>query len=324
LGREYSRFIIWVIASTALSALTAYNFISLLSQSLDATFGDVFPAIPFAALLTLLFALRWGELREILSRESGLTSEPAARLAGIATIAGLLLLRGFDSQSVVLSGVAIILTFYATSLALNPGARKFILPYAITYAAGISAPTILQWAFGDPLVALSSYLSAWVVSLTGVPVTWQGPQFSLVSKAGGLVTATVTPGCSSIISITTFLGLLALMHFDLRKDVGSTLKLAIAGVIALTLLNAVRISILVWVGYSSGAAALWGVHNWVGYGLFLGFYLVALVIYARMKGSADGGNAVVGQFRGEVKGLTRSDTGTLGLERPWSDCPPFS
>ena len=31
-----------------------------------------------------------------------------------------------------------------------------------------------------------------------------------------------------------------------------------------------------------GSAAFWGVHNWVGYALFLGFYLAALPIYSRM------------------------------------------
>jgi len=252
----------------------------------------VFPAIPFAALLTLLFALRWGELRDILAKEQGLRTEPAIKLTGVCILVLICLFRDFDGQSVVLSGVAIVLTFYSVSLALNPGARRFVLPYALTYAAGVSAPTILQWAFGDPLVTISSNLSAWVVSLTGIPITWQGAQFSLVSKAGGLITATVTPGCSSIISVTTFLGLLALMHFDMKKDLTSTVKLAIAGVIALTLLNSVRIAILIWVGYSSGAGAFWGIHNWVGYGIFLGFYVVALVAYTRMKGGSPSAGAI--------------------------------
>lgn len=285
MGRAYPRFLAWIAASVVLSFLTAPNFLPLLGQALDDAFGNVFPAIPFAALLTLLFVLRWSELSEILSRERGLASEPAVRLAGVESVVGLLLLRGFTSQSVVLSGVAIILTVYGTSLALIPGAKRLILPYALTYTAGVAAPSVLQWAFGEPLVTISSGLSAWVVSLTGVPITWQGTQFSLVSKTGDLVSATVTPGCSSIISVTIFLGLLALMHFDMKKAVSSTVKLAVAGVAALTLLNSVRIAILIWVGYSSGAAAFWGIHNWVGYALFLGFYVVALLVYTGMKGA---------------------------------------
>ena len=294
---EYLRFLLWIGISVVLSVITAYNFLPLLGQSLNATFGDIFPAIPFAALLTLLFALRWGELKALLTKERGLTTEPWIRISGLGVVALLVFFRGFDNQSVVLSGVAIVLTFYSTSLALNPGTRGFILPYAATYAAGISAPTVLQWAFGDPLVTVSTNLSAWVVSLTGIPITWQGAQFSVVSKTGGLVTATVTPGCSSIISVTTFLGLLALMHFDMKKDINSTIRLAAAGIVALTLLNSVRIAILIWVGYSSGAGAFWGIHNWVGYGIFLGFYVVALVAYTRMKsGGPAAGSVTTGAF----------------------------
>jgi exosortase/archaeosortase family protein len=94
---------------------------------------------------------------------------------------------------------------------------------------------------------------------------------------------TVTPGCSSIISITTFLGLLGLVHLDLKKDLSSTIKLAIIGVVVLTLLNAVRILILIWVGYSNGAAEFWSLHNWVGYALFFGFYLVAIPLTGKMS-----------------------------------------
>jgi exosortase/archaeosortase family protein len=113
-------------------------------------------------------------------------------------------------------------------------------------------------------------------------LVWHGTQFQLISKTGDLVAATVTPGCSSIVSVTTFIGLLALMHMDLKKDLSSTIKLAVAGVVVLTILNAARIAILVWVGYVNGSAALWDVHNYVGYVLFLGFYLVTLAVYPRM------------------------------------------
>jgi len=113
-------------------------------------------------------------------------------------------------------------------------------------------------------------------------MTWHGTEFQFVSRTGDLVAATVTPGCSSIVSVTTFIGLLALMHIDLKKDLSSTVKLAIAGVVALTILNAARITILAWIGYIDGSSALWDVHNWVGYALFLGFYLVTLAVYPRM------------------------------------------
>ena len=121
-----------------------------------------------------------------------------------------------------------------------------------------------------------------MVSLSGIPVTWHGTQFEFVSKVGETVTATITPGCSSVLSVTTFVGLLGLMHIDMKKELRSTVKIALVGVAALVVLNSVRIGILIWAGYADGEAALWGLHNWIGYALFLGFYLATLAIYTNM------------------------------------------
>ena len=263
---------------------TAPNFVGLLGQSLSDTFGSIFPAIPFAALLTLIFALRWGDLRDLLTEEEGVKSMLGTRALGGAVVFALLALAPLTDQSVVSAGLAIILTFYATSLVVNPSTKTFLLPYAAVYAAGVGAPFALQWVFGEPLAILSADLSAGLVRLVGFPVAWQGTQFQLLSKTGDVINGVVTPGCSSIISVTTFLGLLALMHIDLRKDIRSTATLAVAGVGILTLLNSVRILLLMWVGYVEGSSAFWGVHNWIGYALFLGFYLAALPVYSKMGG----------------------------------------
>ena len=276
------RFATWIAAATALSLGTAPNFVWLLNQSLGDTFGSVFPAIPFAALLALILALRWREMEEVLASEGGIRSQPRIRLLGVAMIIVLLLLEPLTGQTVVASGVALVLTFYAVSLAVNPLTKRLVLPYAAVCAAGVGAPSVLQWAFGEPLATLSSALSARMVGLLGFPVAWQGTQFELISRSGDIVNGVVTPGCSSIISVTTFLGLLALMHMDMKKDLRSTTAIAVVGIAVLTVLNSVRIMLLMWVGYVDGADAFWGVHNWVGYALFLGFYLVVLPIYSQM------------------------------------------
>jgi exosortase/archaeosortase family protein len=276
------RFLGWLALSVGLSFVTAPNFLSLLNQSLGDTFGSIFPAIPFAALLALIFALRWKELEAILSAEGSLRSHLTSRLTGAAVLGALVVLEPLSSQNVASAGVALVLTFYAVSLIVNPLTERFLLPYAAVLAAGVGAPTVLQFAFGEPLAGVSAVFSAKLVGLLGFPVSWQGTQFQFVSKTGEVLSGVVTPGCSSIISITTFLGLLALMHLDLKKDARSTLMLAILGVGVLTVLNSVRIMVLLWVGYVDGSAAFWGVHNWVGYALFLGFYVAALPIYSRM------------------------------------------
>ena len=261
---------------------TAPNFVPLFNQMLGEQFGDVFPIFPFAALVVLITALRWRELAGVLEAEKSLRTEPKTRLLGISLVAALLALEPLTGQTVTTAGIAMVLTFYGTSLALNPLTKRFLLPYAAVFAAGVGSPAVLQWAFGEPLAAASSVVSSKLVALLGVPVAWAGTQFQLVTKSGDVVMGVVAPGCSSIISVTTFLGLLALMHLDMRKDIRSTASLAVAGIGVLTVLNSVRIAVLMWVGYEQGAAAFWGVHNWVGYILFLAFYLAALPVYSRM------------------------------------------
>lgn len=280
--RAEVRFLAWLGGAAALSLMTAPSFLELLGRSLGDTFGSVFPAIPFAALLTLIFALRWRDLRATLEKEGGPLTQMPTRALGGAVLVALLSLASVTGESVVTSGIAVIMTFYAFSLVVNPLTRLFLLPYAGVYAAGVGAPFALQWAFGSPLAVFSSDLSARLVGLIGFPVAWEGTQFQLLSKTGDVINGVVTPGCSSVISVTTFLGLLALMHVDLRKDLRSTLTLAAAGVLTLIALNEVRILTLMWVGYDEGASAFWGAHNWIGYALFLGFYLSVLPVYTRM------------------------------------------
>jgi exosortase/archaeosortase family protein len=292
--RPEVRFLAWFGVASAISFLTASNFIALLDQSLGDTFGSVFPAIPFAGLLALILALRWNDLKEVLTVEGGIRSQSATRLLGLVIVGALLALRPLTAQTVEASGIALVLTFYGTSLVMNPLTKRFMLPYAGVCAVGVGAPAALQWVFGEPLAILSSDLSATMVGLAGFPVSWQGTQFEFISRTGEVVTGAVTPGCSSIISVTTFLGLLALMHLDLKKDLRSTVTLAIAGIALLTVLNSVRILVLLWVGYEGGAATFWGVHNWVGYAIFLGFYLAALPIYSRM------GRSPVGFYPGKT------------------------
>jgi len=276
------RFGVWIGTAVALSSLTAPNFPSLVDQSVGDAFDGLFVAIPIVALLTLIFALRWKELAHIMAEEGGYLSRLQVRLVGAATILALFVLEPTTGETLAASGIALILTFYASALVVNPSTARFMLPYAAVYGAAVGAPAVLLWAFGEPLAVLSSGLSAGLVRVAGFPVAWQGTGFQFVSKAGEVVNGVVTPGCSSVSSVTMFLGLLALMHLDMKKDSHTTVKLAVVGVLALVLLNSVRILILLWVGYEYGSAALWGVHDWVGYALFLGFFLAVLPLYARM------------------------------------------
>lgn len=277
------RFLTWAVISTSLCLFTAPDFPSLLNGSVGDAFGELVVAVPVVALLTLIFGLRWREFALSLEHEAG-SRILLLRLAGVSVIGALLVLEPLTGQSLAGAGVAVVLTFYGLALVVIPTASRFMLPYAAVYAAAVGAPALLLWAFGEPLAVLASGLSSRLASIAGFPVLWQGTQFQIISRSGATVTGTVTASCSSVTSVTMFLGLLALMHLDMKKDWRATVKVAAGGVIALTLLDSVRIMILLWVGYQYGAAALWGLHDWIGYAMFLGFFLTALPIYARMGG----------------------------------------
>ncbi len=286
--RGVTRFFAWISLAVAV-CFTVYlpvvlSFFRLLTSNLDQTFGTAFPAIPIVALLGVLFLLRWGDLHAVLVQEGSLRTEPYVRALGIVLLALPLPFASYSEGSLPASAVSLIVIFYGTSLVLNPRTKLILLPYTVLYVAGVSAPFILEFYLGQPFAGLASYVSAEMVRLSGIPVTWQGDQFEFVSRAGGTVTGVVTPGCSSILSVTTFLGLLGLMHFDMRKPIPFTVKLAAAGVFTLVMLNSVRILLLIWTGYTTGAAALWSLHNWVGYALFVGFYVTFLVVYTRAGG----------------------------------------
>ena len=281
-----TRFAAWIGAAVALSALTAPSFPSLVNESAGDTFDSLFVAIPIVALLTLIFAMRWKEFAGAMATGGRFATSLPLRAGGAAAVASLVVLEPLTSQNLAASGVAVVITFYAVALLVNPSTARFMLPYAAVYGAAVGAPAVLLWAFGEPMAVLSSGISSKLVGLVGFSVVWQGTQFQVLSKTGEVVSGVVTPSCSSVSSVTMFLGLLALIHLDLKKDVRTSTKLAVAGVLALILLDSVRIFILLWVGYQYGSSALWGVHDWIGYALFLGFFLAVLPIYFRMGGAA--------------------------------------
>jgi exosortase/archaeosortase family protein len=105
--------------------------------------------------------------------------------------------------------------------------------------------------------------------------------FELVSAAGDPISAVVTPACSAVYSISIYLALLGLMYLDMGTSLATTAKFAIAGVVVIPLLNSARIALTIWFGFVDGSAAFWGIHDWLGYAIFLAFYIAVLMTYTR-------------------------------------------
>jgi exosortase/archaeosortase family protein len=291
--RGHARLVAW-LAATFLLILTLYsNQLFILTSGLDellsSTLGTVFPAYPFLALLLLLTALRWKDFHRVLRAERGLTSKPAIRLAGVAliilpaTVWALLFGQGAPSVYLAMEICAssLVLVAYGTLLSLNPTMWKIMLPYASLYALGLVSPLFMLDALGVPMAALSSYLAAGITSALGVHVAWQGVSFGFVSATGETISAVVTPACSAVYSISIYLALLGLMYLDMGSSLTTTAKFAIVGVVVIPLLDSARIALMIWFGFVDGSAAFWGIHDWLGYTMFLAFYIGVLATYSR-------------------------------------------
>jgi exosortase/archaeosortase family protein len=293
IDRAYLRLGAW-IATTLLLMLSVYSIqvttlASGLNDLLTSTLGTVFPAYPFLALLVVLTALRWKDFHRVLLTERGLTSNPGIRLAGVLLIILPAIFWGLsfswvESSAYLAMEVAassMVLVAYGALLAINPKMWTIMLPYASLYALGLLAPLFMLDTLGAPLAALSSYLAAGITNALGIHVAWQGVSFMLVSAAGDPISAVVTPACSAVYSISIYLSLLGLMYLDMGTSLATAAKFAIAGVVVIPLLNSARIALTIWFGFVDGSAAFWGIHDWLGYGIFLAFYLVVLVAYPR-------------------------------------------
>jgi exosortase/archaeosortase family protein len=295
IDRGHSRFAAW-LGVTFLLVFTLYSrqltvLTSGLNTLLSSTLGTVFPAYPFLALLLLLTGLRWNEFHRVLLAEKGLTSRPRVRLAGMALVllpaALWALLYGAGSPSTYvameISAASFVLVAYGVLLVINPTMWRVMLPYASLYAVGLVSPLLVLDALGGPLASLSSYMAAGMTRLIGLQVAWQGVSFGFVSAAGAPISSVVTPVCSAAYSISIYLALLGLMYLDMGVGAATTLKFAVAGVAIIPLLNSLRIAVMIWFGYMDGAGTFWAIHDWLGYGIFLAFYLVVLVAYARAR-----------------------------------------
>jgi exosortase/archaeosortase family protein len=256
---------------------------------LTSTLGSVFPAYPFLALLVILTALRWKDFHGVLLTERGPTSSPRVRLVGALLIilpatVWSLFTRPIEASTYLAMEVAassVVVVAYGALLVTSPTMWRMMLPYTTLYVLGLLSPLFVLNVLGAPLAALCSYLAAGLTNVLGIPVTWQGVSFQLVSAGGDPISAVVTPPCSAVYSISIFLALLGLMHLDVGTSLARAVKFAIVGIVVIPVVNSARIALMIWLGYVDGPVAFWGIHDWLGYCIFLAFYVAVLVTYPR-------------------------------------------
>ena len=278
------RFVLWLLSAVVLSVLVYFGeLVSVVSKAEGMFSGEFGSTFALGGLLILVFflLLRKDEFLYVLSEERGFTSKMSMRLGGLVLALAPILIRGFVPSSVAISAVFVVLVWVGLFLAITPSTFELLYPYTLLFIVFTVAPALVQVIVGEPLADVAAYLTGGVLSIAQVPGVWAGREFTIFSTSGVSVPVLITPGCSSISSISVFLLLTGLMHLDLRKRLSSTLIMAVVGFVGLTLLNALRIVALIWTGYSSGAEAMWSLHSWLGYAVFTVFYTAILLIYAR-------------------------------------------
>ena len=281
----YKKLILWIVVALGISLiLYSHQMDVLLSrgiQILSGRFGSLYP-IAEIFLVIIFLALRWRDICITLADEHGLTSKPLVRLLGILLALAPVAFTQIATDSIVFSVVTIVIVGYGTFLAINPKSFRIFLPYTLLYVAAILSPELITLIAGQPLVAIATFLTQLILTMTGPQVLWKAGELEFISQLGNKIRLTISPDCASISAIILFLLFCGLMHLDLKKKPSSTLKLASAGTLVLTFLNAVRISILIYTGYVAGEDALWSLHSWLGYAIFGTFYAIAMIAYLRM------------------------------------------
>ena len=278
----------WLVAkSVFLTVLYLPVVTSLFSKGVEVLWGDFGTSYPLGGFMLVVFflLLRWDQFHSVLSGARNQSSHLLVRLVGLSLSLMPLGLTHFESMTRVqflpLSVTIMVVVSYGLAVVVKPAIWRLLLPYAVLAIAAILSPVYLQTLVGDSFANLTSLLTEPITEVIGIPAFWSGNIVRVWTSAGEAMTIDITSGCSSISSLTVYLLLCGLMHLDLKKKPIVTLRLAIAGVLALIVLNAVRITALIWAGYSYGIETMLSLHSWLGVAIFLGFYSCASFVYIR-------------------------------------------
>lgn len=279
------RILLWICISTAVSALLYWRHAVTLLQEISEIVPGETQVYPIAGIVFvgafILFKHR--EMMESLKKEAEMGLALKVRLAGLMlALAPTVLLQDMPVEMDI-SAAILATVWLGVFAAVNPKTSRMLMPYAALYLASTLSPKIIYPLAGEPLADFAVFIVGPAAKAIGIPVLQSGRSLTFTALNGEAISFTISPDCSSISSITVFLLLCGLMHLDLKKRASVTLLFAVMGTAVLTLLNALRIVILLWVGYVGGDWTLWNVHGWLGYAIMIGFYALAAKIYLSIE-----------------------------------------
>jgi len=219
----------------------------------------------------------------------------------------------FVSGSYVFAAAALTTCWVGTMAAIKPSTFRFLGPYLLAYLAAVGSVSVLTTAFGDPLAFAVAYLSSGLTWLMRLPVQWSSVNISFTAAGGAPVTLYISQECSGIASISIFLLLMALMHFDLSRPTGTTLLFAFGGAALFLVLNSLRVVGLIAGGILGGVDLMWSLHGWLGYVFYIVGYLLIILLYTRREKESPSSAPFIGK-------VTNRD-GLVAKEIPWGRLP---
>lgn len=278
-----------LIVATALTPVIyvrqAQMLLLKVGEVLTGVFDTSVPAFPLAGMLfSLVFlAFRRREFEALLSdgRRDARVSVAGVAIALMPLLVTLLL--GSATSSYAFAGVAVVTSWVGLVIALRPSLLRFLSPYLAIYLTAVGAVGILTTAFGDPLADVVAWISQGITTILQVPVQWSSVYLSFIAAGGNQVNLYISQECSGIASISIFLLVLALMHLDMKTSLRVSAAFAVGGSLLFLVLNSLRVVALVVAGVTAGEEAMWNLHGWLGYLLYIVGYLTLLIIYVRVR-----------------------------------------
>jgi len=238
---------------------------------------------PLAMLLlaALFLLLKRGTFAQFLrknrSRWGGSSSLLTSSLLLVSSIA----LSSLSVGNLISSIFPVLLYLQGLFVLVFPEASKLTIIVLGLYVSTSSLPTMIQTFFDQPVSQFFIQCSMPLVDLMGYSARSVGQTITFLSSTGGPTTLYVDSSCAGPASFSVFLFLSGLMYLDLRPERKRTTLLTSAGSVVLYCLNILRLVILVYVSHTYSTEAMWQVHSYLGYVLFLSFYAAYLLVFFR-------------------------------------------
>jgi len=144
---------------------------------------------------------------------------------------------------------AVLLLFNSQTL------RQLTFPIAFLFFI-VPPPSEVLYTLGATLSALSAQASAAIASLTGIPtsliVEYGNPLIQITLPNGIVLNFTVDIACSGIYSLISFLIFALLVAYIIRDKLWKKIALILTGIPLIYLLNIIRITTLLLIGYHYG------------------------------------------------------------------------